>query len=72
MSSAFKTCNVFIDFHLKPSYDVGKSLTGFRILLLSMKYMWVVFALLAALTAGAVVVLTKAGLKDLDSSLAFA
>lgn len=34
--------------------------------------MWIIFALLAAVTAGAVVVLTKAGLKDLDSSLAFA
>ncbi len=34
--------------------------------------MWIVFALLAALAAGAAVVLTKAGLKDLDSSLAFA
>lgn len=34
--------------------------------------MWIVFALLAAVTAGAVIVLTKAGLKDLDSSLAFA
>ncbi|MGI4728412.1 MAG: EamA family transporter [Janthinobacterium lividum] len=34
--------------------------------------MWVIFALLAAVTAGAVVVLTKAGLKDMDSSLAFA
>ncbi len=34
--------------------------------------MWVIFALLAAVTAGGVVVLTKAGLKDLDSSLAFA
>ena len=34
--------------------------------------MWVIFALLAAVSAGAVVVLTKAGLKDLDSSLAFA
>lgn len=37
-----------------------------------MKFMWVIFALLAAVTAGAVVVLTKAGLKDMDSSLAFA
>lgn len=34
--------------------------------------MWIVFALLAALAAGAAVVLTKAGLKDMDSSLAFA
>ncbi|MGI4751249.1 MAG: EamA family transporter [Janthinobacterium lividum] len=34
--------------------------------------MWIIFALLAAVTAGAVIVLTKAGLKDLDSSLAFA
>lgn len=37
-----------------------------------MKYMWIVFALLAAVSAAAVVVLTKAGLKNLDSSLAFA
>jgi transporter family protein len=37
-----------------------------------MKYMWIVFALLAAATAGGAVVLTKVGLKDLDSSLAFA
>lgn len=37
-----------------------------------MKFMWIIFALLAAVTAGAVIVLTKAGLKDLDSSLAFA
>ena len=34
--------------------------------------MWIVFALLAALAAGASVVLTKAGLKNLDSTLAFA
>ncbi len=34
--------------------------------------MWIIFALLAALTAGAAVVLSKAGLKNIDSSLAFA
>jgi bacterial/archaeal transporter family protein len=34
--------------------------------------MWIVFALLAALSAGASVVLSKAGLKNLDSTLAFA
>jgi bacterial/archaeal transporter family protein len=34
--------------------------------------MWIVFALLAALAAGASVVLSKAGLKNLDSTLAFA
>ncbi|GHB70641.1 EamA family transporter [Persicitalea jodogahamensis] len=34
--------------------------------------MWIVFALLAALAAGAAVVLSKAGIKDMDSSLAFA
>lgn len=37
-----------------------------------MKFMWIVFALLAAVSAGAVIVLTKSGLKNLDSSLAFA
>ena len=34
--------------------------------------MWIVFALLAALTAGTVVTLSKAGIKNVDSSLAFA
>nr|WKN40113.1 EamA family transporter [Tunicatimonas sp. TK19036] len=34
--------------------------------------MWIIFALLAALAAGAAVVLSKAGLKDVDSTLAFA
>lgn len=34
--------------------------------------MWIVFALLAALTAGTVVTLSKAGIKHVDSSLAFA
>lgn len=34
--------------------------------------MWIVYALLAAVSAAAVIVLTKAGLKNLDSSLAFA
>ncbi|RZL32555.1 MAG: EamA family transporter [Pedobacter sp.] len=34
--------------------------------------MWVIWALLAALSAALVVVLTKAGLKNVDSSLAFA
>lgn len=34
--------------------------------------MWIIFALLAALSAGGVVVLTKAGLKDVDSNLTFA
>ncbi|TDB64172.1 EamA family transporter [Arundinibacter roseus] len=34
--------------------------------------MWIVFALLAALCAGASVVLSKAGLKNLDSTVAFA
>ena len=34
--------------------------------------MWIIFALLAALSAGAAVVLSKAGLKNLDSTLAFA
>ena len=34
--------------------------------------MWIVFSLLAALTAGTVVVLSKAGIKNVDSSLAFA
>lgn len=34
--------------------------------------MWVLFAMLAAFTAAIVTILSKAGLKDLDSSLAFA
>ncbi len=34
--------------------------------------MWIVFALLAAVTAAIVTVLSKAGLKDIDSSVAFA
>lgn len=34
--------------------------------------MWIVFALLAALSAGVAVVLSKAGLRDMDSTLAFA
>jgi len=34
--------------------------------------MWVLWALLAAVSAALVVVLTKAGLKNVDSSLAFA
>ena len=34
--------------------------------------MWIVFALLAAFMAGIAVVLSKAGLKDVDSTLAFA
>ena len=34
--------------------------------------MWILFALLAALTAATVTTLSKAGLKDVDSSLAFA
>ena len=34
--------------------------------------MWILFALLAAMSAAVVTVLTKAGLKDVDSSLAFA
>ena len=34
--------------------------------------MWIVFALLAALSAAVVTVLSKAGLKNIDSSLAFA
>lgn len=34
--------------------------------------MWLVFAVLAALTAGIVVVLSKAGMKDVDPILAFA
>lgn len=34
--------------------------------------MWIVFALLGAITAAIVVVLSKAGLKNVDSSLAFA
>ncbi len=34
--------------------------------------MWIVFALLAALTAGTVVTLSKAGIENVDSSLAFA
>lgn len=36
------------------------------------KYMWIVFALLAAVSAAIVTVLSKAGLKNIDSSLAFA
>src|SRR4051812_20540005 len=36
------------------------------------KYMWIVFALLAAVTAAIVVVLSKAGLKDVDPAVAFA
>ncbi|WP_240755185.1 EamA family transporter [Pedobacter sp. SYP-B3415] len=36
------------------------------------KNMWIVWALLAAISAALVVVLTKAGLKNVDSSLAFA
>jgi len=34
--------------------------------------MWIVFALLGALSAGTAVVLSKAGLKNIDSTLAFA
>lgn len=34
--------------------------------------MWIVWAILASLTAATVIVLTKAGLKNVDSSLAFA
>ncbi|MBC6989257.1 MULTISPECIES: EamA family transporter [Hymenobacter] len=34
--------------------------------------MWIVFSLLAALTAAIVVTLSKAGIKNMDSSLAFA
>ncbi|WP_134090072.1 EamA family transporter [Olivibacter sp. XZL3] len=34
--------------------------------------MWVLWAILAAICAALVIVLTKAGLKDVDSSLAFA
>ncbi|GGG90129.1 membrane protein [Parapedobacter pyrenivorans] len=34
--------------------------------------MWIVWALLAAVSAALVIVLTKAGLKNVDSSLAFA
>lgn len=34
--------------------------------------MWIIFALSAALTAAIVVVVSKAGMKNLDSSLAFA
>ena len=34
--------------------------------------MWIVFALLASVTAALVTVLSKAGLKNIDSSLAFA
>jgi transporter family protein len=34
--------------------------------------MWIVFSLLAALTAAVVVTLSKAGIKNVDSSLAFA
>lgn len=34
--------------------------------------MWIVFALLGAVTAAVVAVLSKAGLKNIDSSLAFA
>ncbi len=34
--------------------------------------MWVIWALLAAVSAALVIVLTKAGLKNVDSSLAFA
>ena len=34
--------------------------------------MWIIWAILASLTAATVIVLTKAGLKNVDSSLAFA
>ncbi|PST83652.1 hypothetical protein C7T94_14040 [Pedobacter yulinensis] len=34
--------------------------------------MWIIWALLAAISAALVIVLTKAGLKNVDSSLAFA
>ena len=34
--------------------------------------MWIVWAVLASLTAALVIILTKAGLKNVDSSLAFA
>lgn len=34
--------------------------------------MWIVFALLGAVLAAAAIVLTKAGIKDIDSTLAFA
>lgn len=34
--------------------------------------MWILWAVLAAISAGLVIVLTKAGLKNVDSSLAFA
>lgn len=37
-----------------------------------MKYMWIFFALLAALTAAIVTTLSKASLKNIDSSVAFA
>lgn len=37
-----------------------------------MKFMWIVFALLAALAAATAVVLSKAGIKKMDSTLAFA
>lgn len=37
-----------------------------------MKYMWILFALLSAFTAAIVVVLSKAGIKNIDSSLGFA
>ena len=34
--------------------------------------MWIVFSMLAALSAAIVVTLSKAGVKNMDSSLAFA
>jgi transporter family protein len=36
------------------------------------KFMWIVFALLAAFSAAVAITLSKAGLKNVDSSLAFA
>ncbi|MEO5892487.1 MAG: EamA family transporter [Ferruginibacter sp.] len=38
----------------------------------NMKFMWIIFALSAALTAAVVVVISKAGMKNIDSSLVFA
>ena len=54
---------------------VTKTLPGalaYQLSSLTLSFMWIVFALLAALSAGASVVLSKAGLKNIDSTLAFA
>jgi transporter family protein len=43
-----------------------------QILLVKIKMMWIIWAVLAAISAALVIVLTKAGLKNVDPNLAFA